>query len=187
MRVHSWPKCFVRYLPNIITATRMALSPWFFLMLWRRQYGAALIFCFLAGVSDGVDGFLARRFAAGSKLGAVLDPISDKILLSGAFLVLAIDGAIERWLAVLVLGRDLLILAAAGFALLFTSVRSFPPAFPGKASTTAQIIYIVTLLLHFNGFVSAGLVETAKWFVVGWAIVSVIDYARRGRAAIMKK
>ena len=73
-------------------------------------------------------------------------------MLSGAFLTLAIDGAIAKWLAMMVLGRDALILIFAGIAFLFTKVRSFPPSFWGKASTTSQIIYIFVLLAHFTGY-----------------------------------
>lgn len=175
----------MKLIPNLLTASRLVIAPYLFLLLWRREYGLALVLIFVAGVTDGLDGLAARKFGGMSRLGAYLDPIADKVLLSGAFLTLALDGAIETWLAVLVLGRDVLILLFAAGMFVFTSVRSFPPSFPGKASTTAQIIFVVVLLLHFVGFLSHGWVATARFFVVGWAIWSTIDYGVR--AAKMKQ
>ncbi len=174
----------MKQIANLITGARLVLAPYLFLLLWRRQYGLALVIIFICGVSDGLDGFAARKFGS-SRVGAYLDPIADKVLLSGAFLTLALDGAIATWLAVLVLGRDVLILLFAAGAFLFTSIRSFPPSFPGKASTTAQIIFVVVLLMHFVGILSHGWVATAEFFVVGWAILSTIDYTVR--AVKMKK
>jgi cardiolipin synthase (CMP-forming) len=163
----------VKLIPNLLSAARLVLAPYLFVLLWRRQYGAALAVCVFAGLTDALDGLAARRFGADSRLGAYLDPVADKILLSGAFLTLALDGAIDRWLAVLVLGRDVLILLFAAGAFLFTTApRSFSPSFWGKASTTAQIAFILTLLVHFCGFAAPWLVDLAKWIaavLTGWS------------------
>jgi cardiolipin synthase len=167
----------VKLLPNALSAARLALAPWLFYLLWHRQYGLALIVIFLAGVTDGLDGLLARAFGAASKLGAYLDPVADKVLLSGAFLTLALDGAVAKWLAVLVLGRDALILIFACVAFLFTSVRSFPPSFWGKASTTSQIIYIVVLLAHFTGLLGAIFVTLAEYSAAALTVWSFLHYA----------
>jgi len=166
----------VKILPNLLSAARLALAPYLFLLLWRREYGLALAVCFIAGITDGLDGVIARRLKAFSRLVSYLDPIADKVLLSGAFLTLALDGAIEKWVAVLVLGRDVLILLMAAGAFLFTKIRSFPPSFWGKASTTAQIAYVLALLLHFVGFFPLVLVELGKWIAVGLAIGSGLHY-----------
>src|SRR6516225_4259635 len=128
--------------------------------MWHRQYGSVLGWFLFSGVTDGIDGWIARRWKAQSKLGAMLDPIGDKLLLSGSFLTLALDHAMEWWLAALVLGRDALILLFAAGALLFSrSVREFPPSWWGKASTVAQICYIVVLVGHLGGFSPRFLVE----------------------------
>ncbi len=168
----------MKLIPNLLSAARLALAPYLFLLLWRREYGMALAVCFIAGVTDAFDGMLARRWKASSRIGAYLDPIGDKVLLSGSFLTLALDGAIAKWVAVLVFGRDalILLLAAAGF--LLTNIRSFPPSWWGKASTTAQICYVVALLAHFCGFFPMALVELGKWIVVVLAIWSGLDYLR---------
>ena len=168
------------HLPNILSAARILVAPYLFLLLWRREYGWALAVMLLAGISDGVDGYLARHYEASSRLGAILDPIGDKILLSGSFLVLAIDRAIPLWLACIVLGRDALILLFAAGVLLFTKTRrSFPPTWWGKASTVCQICFVLALLLHFTGFAPLWLVTLGIWLTAAFAAVSGVDYAVR--------
>jgi len=176
----------VKLLPNVLSAARLALAPWLFYLLWHRQYGLALIAIFLAGVTDGLDGLIARRFGASSKLGAYLDPLADKVLLSGAFLTLAIDNAAPRWLAVLVLGRDALILIFACVAFLFTSVRSFPPSIWGKASTTSQIVYIVVLLAHFNDLLGVIFVTLAEYSAATLTVWSFLHYTWTARRLLQK-
>lgn len=166
----------MKLIPNLLSAARLVLAPFLFLELWRREYGIALVLCFVAGITDAFDGLLARKLQASSRIGAYLDPIADKILLSGAFLTLALDGAIEKWVAILVFGRDAVILLLAGGAFALTNIRSFPPSFWGKASTTAQIAYIVALLAHFVGFFPLPLVELGKWIVAVLAVVSGSHY-----------
>jgi cardiolipin synthase len=176
----------VKFLPNLMSGARLALAPYIFLLLWRRQYGLVLGLFLLVGVTDGLDGFLARKLNAYSRLGAYLDPIADKVLLSGSFLTLALDGAIAKWLAILVLGRDAVILLfAAGALLLSKSLREFPPSWWGKASTVAQISFIVALVGHLGGWVPEFLVIFGIWAVTVLLAVSSLDYA--WRAVKMKK
>jgi cardiolipin synthase (CMP-forming) len=187
----------VKHIPNLLSAARLALAPYLFVLLWRRQYAFALAVCFIAGLTDGLDGLLARRLNVSSRLGAYLDPIADKVLLSGAFLTLAVDGAIERWLAVVVLGRDVMILLFVAGAFLFTPIRSFPPSIWGKASTAAQIAFIAVVLAHFAGFTGVFLVIAMKWLTAALACWSGAHYAwvglsmargarQRPHAAMMK-
>lgn len=170
----------MKLIPNLLSAARLALAPYFFLLLVRHQYDVALGVCFLAGITDALDGLLARVLKASSKIGAYLDPTADKILLSGAFLTLALDHAMDRWIAVLVLGRDVMILLMAAAAFLFTTVRSFPPSFAGKASTTAQIIFIFVLLLWLCGWAEFQVLNLAKWIAVVLTVWSGLDYLLRG-------
>jgi cardiolipin synthase len=187
----------VKHIPNLLSAARLALAPYLFALLWRREYTLALAVCVIAGLTDGLDGLLARRMRVSSRLGAYLDPIADKILLSGAFLTLALDGAIERWLAAIVLGRDGLILLMVAGAFGLTSIRSFPPSIWGKASTAAQIAFIGLLLAHFAGLVAAFPVNAMKWLTAAlgiwsgahyaWVAIAMAREARKPpRAAIMK-
>jgi cardiolipin synthase len=178
----------VKIIPNLLSAARLVLAPCIFVLLWRRQYGMALALCVIAGVTDGLDGFIARRFDGSSKLGAYLDPIADKVLLSGAFLTLALAGEISKELAILVLGRDVLILLMAAAAFLFTQIRNFPPAFSGKASTAAQIAFVLVLIAHLGGFMSDFWIPILRALVVLLTIWSGVEYIGRGlRTIIMKK
>ena len=177
----------MKHVPNLLSAARLVLAPLLFFLLWRRSYSAALVLFVAAGVSDGLDGLLARRFAAGSRLGEYLDPVADKILLSGTFLTLALDGAIERWIAVVVLGRDVLILLFAVGGLLFTaSLRRFPPSQWGKASTLVQIAFVVAVVAHLAGFASAPLVLPLQWLTVALTAWSGVDYAWRGISLVRR-
>jgi cardiolipin synthase (CMP-forming) len=169
----------LRYLPNLFSGARLILAPYIFWLMWRREYGPVLAWFLFCGITDGIDGWIARRWHAQSRLGAMLDPIGDKLLLSGSFLVLALDGAMERWLAVLVLGRDVAILSVAGALLLSKKKIEFPPSWWGKASTVAQICYIVALIGHLGGFLPAILPEIGKWCVLAFLAISSVDYARR--------
>lgn len=182
----------MKQIANILTGARLVLAPYFFLLLWREEYKLALLVCLICGITDGLDGLAARRFNANSKVGAYLDPIADKVLLSGAFITLALRGTIETWFAAVVIGRDIFILLMVAAGFLFTSIRSFPPTFSGKASTTAQIIYILLLAMHLAGWIGPFLVVLEKWITVGWAALSASEYAVRGisqlrRPAVMMK
>jgi cardiolipin synthase len=173
----------VKHLPNLLTIGRLALTPYLFLLMSRHDYRGLLWPFALVGVTDVLDGYLARRFHASSRLGAILDPIADKILLSGTFLLLALTGAIEAWIAVVVLGRDLLILAAAGVLSLAKPGIQFPPSPWGKLSTFVQVLFIMFAMGALSGIHVAPAVIALKWAVAALAMVTLADYARRMRAA----
>jgi cardiolipin synthase len=167
----------VKHLPNLLTAARLALTPYLFLLMFRRQYSTVIPLFILISVTDIADGYLARRLHASSRLGSYLDPIADKILLSGTFLVLALSGAIESWLAAVVLGRDFLILATAGVLYLTTGRRNFPPSRWGKASTFVQILFVSFQIGLLAGISVAPAVSALKWLTLGLTIASLADYA----------
>jgi cardiolipin synthase (CMP-forming) len=171
----------VKYLPNLLTAARLALTPYLFWLMMRHEYRTIIPWFIVIGVTDVVDGFLARRFQASSRLGAYLDPIADKVLLSGTFLVLALTGAMETWLAVVVLGRDVVILAAAGVLYLSTGRRNFPPSPWGKLSTFVQIVFLCFQIGYLSGIAVAPAVTALKWLTVTLVVVSLGDYAWRMR------
>jgi cardiolipin synthase (CMP-forming) len=131
-------------LPNLLTSARLLLAPFVFaaIVSGRPERALALFAC--AAVTDGLDGLIARTFGQCTPLGAYLDPIADKFLLSGVYLSLALAGSVPFWLVVVIFGRDLLLLASSGIALLFTKFRQFPPTFWGKASTCMQIACATT-------------------------------------------
>lgn len=169
----------MKHLPNLLTAVRLALAPYLFLLMFRRQYREVIPLFILISITDVVDGLLARRLHASSPLGAYLDPIADKILLSGTFLVLALTGAIESWLAAIVLGRDVLILAVAGVLFLTTGRRNFPPSPWGKVSTFVQILFLGFEIGYQAGIAVAPEVAVLKWLTVALTLASLADYGWR--------
>ena len=143
----------IRQIPNALTVLRLVLVPFALRAIWFREYDAALLLCAFAGITDALDGFLARRLHARTRFGAYLDPVADKILLSGTYLVFGMNRVIPLWITGLVFGRDLLILLFAAFAFLFTPLREFHPTVWGKVSTIVQVCGALAVLL-------AGLVLT---------------------------
>ncbi|HKQ88067.1 MAG TPA: CDP-alcohol phosphatidyltransferase family protein [Candidatus Acidoferrales bacterium] len=133
--------------PNELTFLRLAFLPFFIIAIKYDRYDLALGILFAAGISDGLDGLLARLLNQKTTLGAYLDPIADKLLLSSSYLVLALKGRIAWWLAIMVLGRDVLILMACAVILLVVGFRSFPPSIWGKATTLFEILLVLIVLL----------------------------------------
>ena len=141
----------VRFLPNLISLARLLSVPFILRLIHQREYEWALACCLAAGLSDALDGYLARRLHAQSRLGAYLDPVGDKCLLSGIFLVLGLDGVIPWWLTALVFARDAMILAFVGYAMAFTRIRNFAPTVWGKVSTAIQIATALVVLVAQTG------------------------------------
>ncbi|HXG84069.1 MAG TPA: CDP-alcohol phosphatidyltransferase family protein [Pyrinomonadaceae bacterium] len=142
-------------LPNLLTFLRMALIPLFASLLFYGQHGWALITFMIAGVSDGIDGFVARRFNQESELGTILDPIADKLLMTTAFVILTLPNIfpptrhlpVPFWVTAAVIGRDVLIIAVALAIFIITDFRGFKPSRLGKASTLAQVCGVGLILL----------------------------------------
>jgi cardiolipin synthase len=138
-------------LPNFITLVRLAALPFFLLSIAEGRFGIALVLFVAAGISDGVDGYLARRFRMNSALGAYLDPIADKLLLMSSYLFLAVPSypatvKIPVWLAVLVISRDLLLMLVALLLILSSNKRRFPPSWLGKVTTVTMIVTVLFVL-----------------------------------------
>ena len=128
--------------PNQITFLRLGFLPFFLILMSYEKYKWALLVLVFAGFSDGIDGLIARKFNQRSSLGAYLDPIADKLLLSSSFIVLAFEKQIAWWLTILILSRDLLILTVAVVIILASGYRPFPPSIYGKFTTFFQIILV---------------------------------------------
>ena len=172
-----------KQVPNLLTIARIAIAPYLFVLMWRHDYRGLLWPFALVGVTDVLDGFIARRLHAASRLGAILDPIADKLLLSGTFLVLALTGAIEDWIAWVVLGRDVLILAGAGALTLARPGTQFPPSPWGKLSTFVQVLFVMFAMGALSGIHVEPAVIALKWAVTVLAAGTLVDYARRMFAA----
>ena len=140
-------------IPNLLTFLRMALIPVFASLLFYEYVALALLAFIVAGVSDGVDGFIARRFKQESELGTILDPIADKLLMTTAFIILTLPNVLESnhrvpfWVTAAVIGRDVLIIAVAGAINIMTGFHGFKPSWLGKLSTLVQVGAVVLILL----------------------------------------
>ncbi len=135
-----------RYIPNIITGARIACVPFFVWLLFHHQYERSLILVFLMGLSDGLDGFLARCYNWKTTLGAYLDPLADKIMLLTAFVSFAVLGWIPWWLAGIVVARDVVLLIGAVAYHIGTRQLKMEPLAISKVNTFMQIVFAVSLI-----------------------------------------
>src|ERR1700689_3418447 len=134
--------------PNQLTLLRMIFLPFIVINLVKHDFKWALALFMLAGMSDGLDGLLARTLHQQTMLGQYLDPIADKLLMSTMFLVLSIERMIPWKYTVVVFSRDISILMISGVLFMIAGLRNFRPSIFGKANTCAQIgaIFFVLLL-----------------------------------------
>lgn len=135
-----------------------------------------------AAFTDILDGLLARHFGGQSKIGQYLDPIADKILLTSIYVGLAMAGAVALWIVLLIIARDLWILALSGIALRFTGFRNLQPSVWGKTSTFFQIMAAVAVMAA-RAYSNQWFLKISTILIAGVAVLAVIsgvDYSLRG-------
>ena len=137
----------LRAAPNLLTFLRLCLIPFLVIAVLEAHYRTALCLFVIAGFSDGLDGLAARVLKQQTQIGQYLDPVTDKLLLSTLFLVLMHQGLVPRRVTVLVFSRDLGILIVASLLYISLGMRDFRPSIYGKASTCAQILALLAVLL----------------------------------------
>ena len=137
----------LRQAPNILSALRLVAAPVTALLIRDDRDAAALCVFVLAGLSDALDGFLAKRFALTSRFGAWLDPAADKLLMLASFVTLTVFGAIPLWLTALVIGRDAAIVLGVLLARALDAPLQIAPLMVGKASTVVQVVYVALVLV----------------------------------------
>ena len=136
---------------NLLTVLRLILIPVFVTALYYQQFTWALVVFFAAAVTDGLDGLAARSFNQKTQLGAILDPMADKLLLVTAFVILSmprftLTDPIPFWLTAVTISRDVIIVLAAAVINMTTGFSRFRPSIPGKLNTLVQIVTIVFFL-----------------------------------------
>jgi len=135
-------------LPNFLTLIRIVLIPFFLVLLASQLYFDALLVFILGGVTDALDGFIARRMNQKTSLGAILDPVADKLLLMSSFIMLGMMGGIPLWLVVLVVSRDTVILFGyVAISFLLDERLEVQPTIAGKLSTVFQLVTVGVVLL----------------------------------------
>jgi cardiolipin synthase (CMP-forming) len=165
--------------PNQITILRLGFLPLFIVSISYEHYRWALLILLLAALSDGIDGLLARSLNQSSSLGAYLDPIADKLLLSSSFVILAFKHEIPLWLMIFVLSRDVIILVVAVVILLIFGYRPFPPSILGKATTFFQIVMVfsVVLVAAYPDLHLAPIDRILIYTVATLTVVSAVHYS----------
>ncbi len=170
-------------IPNILTISRIFLVPVFIIFLMDQMFLHAILIFIYAGISDGLDGFIARYFNQKTVIGAYLDPVADKLLLTSSFICLAVLEIIPNWVTIIVISRDILIIT--GIIILFISDVKFiiKPSFVSKCTTTLQLatvflvlIYIVLPKITFVGHLTPYL----YLLTIGFSIVSGFHYTYKG-------
>lgn len=137
----------LRAAPNLLTFLRLCLIPFLVLAVLNSHYLTAFVLFIVAGISDGLDGFAARILKQQTQLGQYLDPVADKLLLSTLFLVFMHQQLVPQRVTVLVFSRDLGILIVAALLYISLGIRDFRPSIYGKASTCAQLLALLSVLL----------------------------------------
>jgi cardiolipin synthase (CMP-forming) len=164
--------------PNQITLLRLGFLPFFLILIAYEHYRWALLVLVVAALSDGFDGLLARKLNQKSAIGAYLDPIADKLLLSSSFVILAFKHQIAWWLTIMVLSRDILLLTVAAVILLISGYRPFPPSILGKCTTAVQIllVFLVVFGAAYPGDAFQLLVRILVYSVAGLTVLSGFHY-----------
>jgi cardiolipin synthase (CMP-forming) len=166
-------------IPNLISLGRVILVPVVFWLLIQGETQLAFVLFVVAGISDAVDGFLAKRFGWTTELGAYLDPLADKLLIVSIFVALGMKAALPSWLVIAVVSRDFLIVAGVVLSWLLNRPMRIRPAIVSKVNTLAQIVLAGTVLAD-DGF-GLGL-EAARvalvWITGALTIASLATYLR---------
>lgn len=187
------PYAGLQQLPNLITLARIALVPVLILLLHDQNYAAALLIFLVAGLSDALDGYLAKRLGVQSRLGAILDPAADKLLLVSAYVMLTILGHIPFWLMLTVAFRDILIVGGYIVYTTHAGPVKMRPSVLSKLNTLMQIALVGLLLgqeaLHrtwplteivLYGVLASTIASGAHYLWL-WMIVKDIEPAHSGK------
>ncbi len=167
----------LHHLPNLISALRIVLVlplAWFLL---QHDFDIALLLVFIAGVSDALDGFLAKHYGWSSALGSVLDPLADKLLLVVTFLSLGYLALVPAWLVVAVLARDIVIVT--GGVAYYVSIGRFDmaPTLVSKLNTLMQLVLVFGVVLaQVFDFPRMWMIEIGVWIVLATTVLSGMDY-----------
>lgn len=148
----------VSYIPNLLTLLRIAATPLLVMLLTYEMFPGALLLFVLAGISDGLDGYIAKRFHYETRLGAILDPVADKVLLVSCFIVLAVMNHIPFWLLVVVVFRDIIIVAGYLVLVILEGSVNMSPSRISKLNTLFQICLIAAVLINLASGVALPMV-----------------------------
>lgn len=171
-------------IPNILTLLRILLTPVFIILLLKHLYPQALLVFAMAGISDALDGFIARCFDQRTLLGAYLDPVADKLLLVSSFVCLGVMKVLPAWLAVLVITRDIIIFLGIAILTITEKPYDVKPSIVSKCTTAAQLVAIMVILLHQSFGRLTFALTPLFWLVAGLTIFSGLHYIHLGMSIL---
>lgn len=169
-------------IPNLVTFVRIVLIPVFVTALIYKRYDQALVLFVCAGISDALDGLLARTTGQKSELGAFLDPLADKFLLVTSYILFSVYGWVPLWLTITIISRDLIIVL--GWLLMYLVYRTTTvrPTMLGKAAIALELLLAISILLSINFSAVPRPGSWAFWLVAVTTIASCLQYIYRGLA-----
>lgn len=169
------------HLPNLVTLFRIFLIIPYLYFLLKEQFTCAFFTFLLAGISDGFDGFLARRFGWTSPFGAMLDPLADKLLMMSSYCSVAWLGLIPLWFFVVVILRDIVIISGVGGVFYIRGEVYFKPSFISKLNTLLQIMFI-TLILFESAYwdIPNNIIDGTMYVIAMTTVSSVVGYVITG-------
>lgn len=172
----------MRHIPLLITLVRFVASPLLAWLILAGHYRAALLLTLIAGVTDWLDGYTARKLGVSGKVGVVLDPAADKLMLVTLFFALAFVRLIPLWLLLLVMSRDIVIVVGALLLRTLRGRRTFLPSMLGKISTFFQIVFVFLVLAQaaYPLQLIQVLADLALKFTALFTALSFGDYVRLG-------
>jgi len=167
-------------LPNILTFTRILLLPFFAASLIYREYKFALIFFFVASVTDLLDGLIARITKQITDFGKILDPVADKFFLLTSFILMSVYGLMPKWLTVIVISKDLIVITGCVILYFVTSKLKVEPSIWGKWASALQFILIGLILLALNIRGNGDIPSVIFILVAVITSISGVDYLVKG-------
>ena len=167
-------------LANRLTILRILMTPAIAILLLYKHMAAATALFVLAGITDGLDGFVARSRGQRTALGMVLDPLADKLLLVSAVIVLTILKELPRWFTIIIVSRDLILIGGSLILYMFLGKMALPPSWLGKFTTGFQIATVLLAMLDNFAPVLRSAVMPFAFLTTALTIASGLDYVFRG-------
>ena len=167
-------------IPNSLTILRILLIPCYIGLLVYGRFGQALIVLLVAGLTDALDGLIARLTNQHTRLGAVLDPLADKLLLTSGFITLSMIHLVPLWVTILVVSRDVILLLGTAVAHFTESRVDLTPTFLGKGTTFLQLAYVVMVILLSSRRIDLTLMLPLLFGMISFTLLSGLHYLYRG-------
>ena len=167
-------------LPNSLTILRILLIPVFIGFLLYERYEYSLAVLLLAGLTDGLDGTIARVANQRTRLGAYLDPVADKLLLTSGFVTLSVLHLVPSWIAIVVVSRDMMLMTGTLLARLTESQLDISPTLLGKGTTLVQLSYLILVVLLTSRQMDPRLIQPLLYLMVCVTVMSGFHYLYRG-------